>query len=340
MRHFLILIFILCFVIPTIAQPKTFQDSKFIYKLITSYQIDEERGDTNCFVKQIIVIDKTNHKTLQKIAVPENGFFCDTKSLYFKIEDMNFDNYNDFRLRQFPSGTPNVPYYYWIYKPKLHKFVRDSTLEEITSPDFDAKNKTITSFWRASASDHGFSTYKYIKDKVTLIEEEEDYRDPNSSNIYISVTRQLIKGKMLVVDSTIDVDMSIVPEESTLDSLQGFWVSTSDSLNKMLVNGRVCIQCYAYEDLANKKDTSSIFFSDTLIAFFKNETLNELSYDSSKTSGEYLILASKNSRAFWCYKIEGFWKNEYEKRLSIIDTWAKRRKDIFKIRPIKFLKTL
>jgi hypothetical protein len=309
-----------------------------IYKIYIDSFLANGGYSYDCLISKIKIINKKNKKLIQTISIPENSHYCENSSDYFIVEDMNFDNNNDFRIRQFIA--PNVPYYYWIYKPKLHKFVRDSTLEEITSPDFDAKNKTITSFWSGSYVHHGFNTYKYIKNKVTLIEEEEDYRDPNSSNIYISVTRQLIKGKMLVVDSTIDVDMSIVPEESTLDSLQGFWVSTSDSLNKMLVNGRVCIQWYAYEDLANKKDTSSIFFSDTLIDFFKNETLNKLSYDSSKTSGEYLISASKNSRAFWCYKIEGFWIDEYEKRLSIVDTWAKRRKDIFKIRPIKFLKTL
>lgn len=243
---------------------------------------------------------------------------------------MNFDKHNDFRLQQFPSGSPNVSYYYWIYKPKLQKFVRNTALEEITSPEFNTKNKTITSFWRASASDHGFSTYKYIKDKITLIEEEEDYRDLNSSNKHISVTRQLIKSKMTVVDSTIDVDMSIVPEESILDSLQGFWISTGDSFNKMMIKGRMSVEWYDYADLANKKDTSTIFFSDTLVDFFRDETLNEHSYDSSKTPGKYLILASKNSSTFWCYKIEGFWEDEKEIRLSIIDTWAKRRPTIFR----------
>jgi hypothetical protein len=327
MRYSFSIILLLCFGNAVVAQTKKFEDNKFIYKLITGFEVDIESKDTSCFVKQIVVINKTTHKVLQKIIVPDNRIYCNSSNIDFIVEDMNFDNRNDFRLEA-ARGGHNVSYYCWIYKPNLQKFIRDSTLEEITSPDFDTKNKLITSSWSGSYTHTGSDTYKYIKGKITLVEEDEWYRDNEYFNKHISTTRKLINGKMVLVDSTVDVDMSIVPEESTLDSLQGFWISTDDILNKMLVKGRVYTSIYDDEDSLKQRDRFSIFFSDTLL---KMESLNEHSYDSSKTSGKYLVLATNKSETeFWCYRIEAFFEEDKIKGVSIVDTWAKRRPTNFR----------
>lgn len=83
--HYISTLFLLLCYSTTIAQTKTFQDTKFIYKLITSYTVDEERKDTTCFVKEIIIINKTSRKVIQKIKVPDNGFFAIQKTCISKL---------------------------------------------------------------------------------------------------------------------------------------------------------------------------------------------------------------------------------------------------------------
>ena len=86
-------------------------------------------------VKKITILDRKSKKVVQVITPPENATPVNlTADELFIIEDMNFDRFNDIRMVQFMPAGPNIPFYYWIYDTVSHKFLRNTPLEDITSP--------------------------------------------------------------------------------------------------------------------------------------------------------------------------------------------------------------
>lgn len=184
-----------------------YQDKTFIYILRLDSALSADRVNYECFVKSISVIKKADNKLLQTIIPPENKFFCDMpEDQVFIIEDINFDKINDIRMIQFIPAAPNIPYYYWTFNNSKRQFERNTSLEGITSPDFDHKREIITSFWRASCCDHGLSVYKYINGKPIMIEESEVAQDPDDDTRYITTVKKRINGEMKLVKKTIDID--------------------------------------------------------------------------------------------------------------------------------------
>jgi hypothetical protein len=124
------------------------------------------------------------------------------------IEDVNFDKVNDIRMIEFIPATPNTPYYYWTFNSLTKCFERNTSLEQITSPDFDHDKKLITSFWPASCCDHGTSTYKYIDKKPVLTEESEVAQDINDNSKYIITVKKRTNGKMKLIEKTVEIHKS------------------------------------------------------------------------------------------------------------------------------------
>jgi hypothetical protein len=140
---------------------------------------------------------------LQTIIPPENSFFCSQREA-FLLEDINFDGLNDFMVIQFNPAGANTPYYYWAFNKTTKRFQRDTTLEDITSPEFDKKSKLVFSSWRSSCCERGANTYKYVNGKITLIKEYEETIDQLNSDQLILTTKKLINGKMRVVERTVE----------------------------------------------------------------------------------------------------------------------------------------
>ena len=155
----------------------------------------------DCRISVILVYEKGDNKPRQTITPPDNVFSCavSDKQLLL-LNDINFDGYTDLMLVQLIPAAPDIPYYYWKYNKKSHLFERDTSLEDITSPDFDPDQQTITSFWRSSAVDHGVSTYKYIDGQITLVEETESDQHPDSADVQIFTRKKLVNGKLILVE--------------------------------------------------------------------------------------------------------------------------------------------
>ena len=145
---------------------------------------------------------------MQTIMPPDNYFFCSMpQNQIFLLDDINFDGLNDFMIVQFIPASPNIPYFYWTFSNKTKQFQRDTTFEEITSPNFDKQQKLITSFWPSGCCDHGLSTYKYIDGKITLVEESEVATDNQEFPGKVVITKkQLVNGEMKLVEQTIEDD--------------------------------------------------------------------------------------------------------------------------------------
>ena len=85
------------------------------------------------------------------------------------IEDMNFDGINDFRIIAMLPPGPNIPYICFLWDKKSGKFVHAEFLDDITSPEFDSKTKTVTSSSRESANKYRKDVYKYSGGKLVLV---------------------------------------------------------------------------------------------------------------------------------------------------------------------------
>jgi hypothetical protein len=117
-----------------------FNKGEFSFYLTKDCKIGE------CKISKIIVFK--NGIFTQEIIPNSNDFssFINNKSI-MEIEDMNFDNYIDFRIiKSIPAEYP-FPYLYWIYNTKTGLFESNIDYEIIISPKIDYEKKLIISSW-------------------------------------------------------------------------------------------------------------------------------------------------------------------------------------------------
>ena len=131
--------------------------------------------DTGGYSK--IAVYREDKKQLQTINIADvNSFGDDTTTCPepgtgsdIVIEDMNFDGINDFRIIAMLPPGPNIPYICFLWDKKSGKFVHAEFLDDITSPEFDSKTKTVTSSSRESANKYRKDVYKYSGGKLVLV---------------------------------------------------------------------------------------------------------------------------------------------------------------------------
>ena len=114
-------------------------------------------------------------------------------------------------------------------------------------------------------------------------------------------------------------------KNSTLDSLQGKWISEEDSLLRWQINGRTLNESYNDEDSIKNRHSYHLFFSDTLVNKYLQYSLGELKFDTTITSGKFIVAVSDEDSTVWCYQIENISLNNGTSidELSVSDTWAK-----------------
>lgn len=124
-----------------------------------------------------IEIQEGDKKHIQTINIADvNSFGDDTTTCPepgtgsdIVIEDMNFDGINDFRIIAMLPPGPNIPYICFLWDKKSGKFVHADFLDDITSPEFDSKTKTVTSSNRESANKYRKDIYKYKGGKLVPV---------------------------------------------------------------------------------------------------------------------------------------------------------------------------
>ncbi len=157
----------------TISKKIQVSDNRFlILKFSGSLSKDT---DTGGYSK--IEVHGEDKKQLQTINIADvNSFGDDTTTCPepgtgsdIIIEDMDFDGINDFRIIAMLPPGPNIPYICFLWDKKSGKFVHADFLDDITSPEFDSKAKTVTSSSRESANKYRKDVYKYSGRKLVLV---------------------------------------------------------------------------------------------------------------------------------------------------------------------------
>ncbi len=89
-------------------------------------------------------------------------------------EDINFDGIPDLMIYIGINVVGHVSEFYdaYVWDKDKHSFVRVEQFAEIANPQFEADKKCITSTYRIGANEITISTYKWIENKLSLVNEE------------------------------------------------------------------------------------------------------------------------------------------------------------------------
>jgi hypothetical protein len=93
--------------------------------------------------------------------------------------DMNFDGHADLTIALTLPAGPNVPHQSWLFDPKAKKFIdAPSTLQELSSPEFDPKHRIVYHHWRGSCCSHGIETYRWEGEELVAADSRESHLVP------------------------------------------------------------------------------------------------------------------------------------------------------------------
>ena len=93
--------------------------------------------------------------------------------------DMNFDGHPDLTIALTLPAGPNIPHQSWLFDPQSKKFVdAPSTLQDITSPEFDPLHRIVYNHWRGSCCSHGVDTYRWEGGELVPVDSRESHMVP------------------------------------------------------------------------------------------------------------------------------------------------------------------
>ena len=163
--------------------------------------VNDSTDKSYCTLQKISISTKGNKKEIQELIPVDVNFLCDRDSVVFHLVDANFDGYNDLQLFNL-KGTSGTLYFFWTYNSSKKIFERSSELEDVSSPEFDKKSKSIySSFFNNKSS--GQDTYKYIHGNLTMIERVRNFIkiDKNGKEKELTTVHRLINGKMKLIET-------------------------------------------------------------------------------------------------------------------------------------------
>ncbi|ULH28615.1 hypothetical protein FH581_016005 [Leptospira weilii] len=165
-----------------------------IYKFHLVMGVDEIY-ELNVFER--IKISKGNKKTISQ-TLEIGAIDASAKSEeFFVVEDLNFDGYKDIRLMFDRGVSGNEVYMYWLFHPSKNRFIENKDLDELVSPVFDLKTKTILTYYHLSSREYVNGTYKFAKNGklIKIHEERQELIDKNNTSTLYKTVSRLKNGK-------------------------------------------------------------------------------------------------------------------------------------------------
>lgn len=139
-----------------------------------SFELTGIQKEDEYYYPEKLVI-RANNDVLQEIDFNEEDFApCTLDDFGWEYGDYKFDGYGGFRILSSSLGK-NPSYYFWLWNKEESRFVENSDLSEIVGyMTFDYNNKSIQVSSSGGNDYHEFETYKYVDDKLTLVEKAID----------------------------------------------------------------------------------------------------------------------------------------------------------------------
>ncbi|HTL81534.1 MAG TPA: hypothetical protein VL651_07510 [Bacteroidia bacterium] len=126
----------------------------------------------------------------------------------FIMEDMNFDGYDDFRIKAGAYVNGCATYLCWLYDPAKKKFMENAELEGTFDPEFDPKEKLVYSI--QNMTDSPFNEirkcFSWGNGKLVLQHSEVCDYGPNNSTLITMTKRiqdKLVTRKHVYADAPI-----------------------------------------------------------------------------------------------------------------------------------------
>jgi len=149
--------------------------------------------------KTIDIYKIANREKVQTIILPPDNViesYLDSFRI-FKIEDMNFDGYNDIRLLSEFDVHMQSYFYCWLYNKSKGVFERDTNLETIANPEFDKKTKMVEGYERIGFRDEEDKVWKYGSNGQLILIYERDVNADITGDSTIITTKKRVNGKMV-----------------------------------------------------------------------------------------------------------------------------------------------
>ncbi len=138
---------------------------------------------------------KMDETIIQEIIFNEDDFApCTLDTFGFEYGDFKFDGYGGFRILSTSMGK-NPSYYFWIWDK--NSFVEYPELEMVGYMTFDYNKQQINVSSTGGGNRHEFIIYKYIEDKLTLIEKVIDADSDGFRKVY-----KLINGELELIETS------------------------------------------------------------------------------------------------------------------------------------------
>jgi hypothetical protein len=154
----------------------------------------------------IILSSFHSNDTLQRV----DGFSYERLPLsrfdeMFHIEDVNFDEYLDFRFQVERGATGNASYEFWVYCPDSHAFVRADQFNKLISPSFNRQEREIISEVGCGWGCANVGVYRVEGKKLLHVRRVAmSFSHLSGDSTYVNVERsRLIDGRMTVIQTKI-----------------------------------------------------------------------------------------------------------------------------------------
>lgn len=143
------------------------------------------------------LVIKTDDSIIQEFNFKEDDFApCTLDTFDFEYGDFKFNGYGGFKMLSTSMGK-NPSYYFWMWDENKSCFIEYPDLEMVGYISFDYSNQEINISNTGGGDLHEFLKYKYVNNKLTLIEKIIDADQDGYRKIYM-----LIDGELILAETT------------------------------------------------------------------------------------------------------------------------------------------
>ncbi len=184
-------------------------------------------------LKELNIYKAKTTKPFQILQELASQMPSDEKDKSVKIEDVNFDGYQDLRI--FASATADSTYYrFWLFDPSVEMFVENKSLGTLPSPFVDTENRQIISTWKGSELNYGIDHYQFVNDQPLLIRQE--LQDFSKAGVYLLTVKERVADQLVTVKQQRFVEGNSEVDTVSQPDVNGLIKQVWQSLDTLFAN--------------------------------------------------------------------------------------------------------